>query len=962
LSLTQKSGTKRVFVQALVTTFIPIDPSPPKTAVIELPAETKKMTQDVTDFKREYPERKGYFMKRLTIHLTLSIIFILIFQGAIHAYPSQHWRHIKADGFIVSYNEETVSRVDEVIRIAQETALTVGAYFGHEITSEPIAIALSDHYDDTQGETYFRHDLIRLDIRKTELSLFRGETEQLRTLISHELAHLYSLRLIKSKWYLNAGVNMASDDSIGWLYTSSANTFIPQWFIEGIAQMGSYQFKADFRDPYREMLLRDAFMNNRLLSPDRMAIFEGTSREYELVYNQGFDFMLFLSDRYGDGSMKSLCGMVREKGFKKGFETFYGKSVENLYAEWVGHLTEKYAGEYDKPNGEKLYPLKRNALTIELYSVGMGKAIIANWDHDYNRYDLYLMYPDMKRVRRKIEDTGMVVKRDPWDGSLYFNRSVYNRKSGVDTFDIYRLKPDGTLTRETRNKRCLAFDVKEGHLLYAAYEKGKTTLIHRYPDGLKKYLIQFGPDTAIFHLSMIDAEHAVVSMGTGDYKRVAMLKDQRLTPLWEGLEVDVLEAVYGENGRLIFTSTLNGSPQVYWCDMDAAPELWYQLTNVAGGARFPSLEKNDTGEQAIMVSMFENGDHHRYRLQELFSKENAIPLSIGMNPPVTANAPPQPSRESSMFTKERLQADVGSNVVYSLPSLNMTYQSMAGDSSSASGQTGLYSIGTTFDLLNAPENSYELNGSLTLNHATGFDKSDLQYLSGNLTAGMDLHHFHLTAGIGFDTSYIEEDDDLFSTLYEISRREIQTTLSYQLFSDDFLSLSLAAVQDDLTIDRTIDGGDSLKGDMGAFYKARISTLTWRHITTQSKFDPAGVGAPYVKSGLQIAYHENAYPAYRAQEESDEPPFEADGMHYHDTEALRFSGEIAKRSMVAMNRMSLHVVADGFFWDGGIREKSVAMYTYDYLGSEEYFSGYSYYLTRVRKSFRGLFEVRVNPFV
>ena len=64
----------------------------------------------------------------------------------------------------------------------------------------------------------------------------------------------------------------------------------------------------------------------------------------------------------------------------------------------------------------------------------------------------------------------------------------------------------------------------------------------------------------------------------------------------------------------------------------------------------------------------------------------------------------------------------------------------------------------------------------------------------------------------------------------------------------------------------------------------------------------------------------------------------------------------------MNRLSLHFLADAFLWDGGERKNAVALYAYDYLGAEEYFSGYAYYLTPVRQSVRGLIEVRINPFV
>ncbi|MBU0992559.1 MAG: hypothetical protein KJ737_08710 [Proteobacteria bacterium] len=921
-------------------------------------------------------------MKWFYAPLSLCLLCGIILSGQAYGYPSNKWQHINAGHFIISYDDDTEHLVDDVIKIAQETAEVVGNYFGYDILTDKISIALSDHYDDTNGYAYYTYSLVRLDVRKTEMTLFRGETEQLRTLVSHELAHLYSLRIMKSSFYLNAGIGTISDNDIGWFYTSTGNTRIPEWFIEGLSQSGSHEFKADGRDAYREMLLRDAFIHQRLLSPDEMSIFEGTSREYELVYNQGFDFVLFLQKKYPDKKIKTLCKTIRASGFKNGFEAFYGKSVDTLYEEWVKNLGEKYQGEYDKVTGRLLYPFKKNVLTTELYSVEDGKYVIANWAHDYNRYDLYVMSDvskekdvsgntgeengsnGRKKIARKINDAGMILKRDAQDGSVYFNRSVYNRTTGVDNYDIYKLSPDGQLSRVTHGKRCLAFDVKDGHLMYAAYDKGTTTLMLRYPDGLEKQLILLESDIAVFNLSMIDTESAVVSMGTGDYKRAGLLKNQELTFIWGETGADVTDCVYAGEDKLVFSATIDGSPQLYWCNIKEDPQTWYKLTNISGGVRFPSLDVMEDGRPTVSCSVFENGDHKRYALDDPFKKTNAVSVDMAEKSPALYEEDAGPSKDETIFHKEEMLAAVPSNIVFSTPPLNVSYQNVSQDSSdSDGGSTGELSIGTTLNLMNAPENSYELIANVDLNFPTGFETSELQYLSGDLFLGMDIRQFYLKAGFSIDTYYMEYDEGIYHDLYKTSRVQSQVSLFYQLFSDDAIRLSFTSVQDDLDIEHTVDGEGSAEGNIGKTFKSKIWALRWEHATTLSKFDPADLGTPYFKLGADIEHHDNAYPVYLdMQNEFGEAYLSSTDNHYNDTGAIRTSFDTEGRMMFAMNRLTVKLLVDGFLWDGGSRGDKIAPYTYDYLGSENFYSGYTYYQTRVRKSLRGVIEVRVNPLI
>ena len=228
----------------------------------------------------------------------LRIIFTIIFctlTVTLFSYPSNSWKHVKSKHFKISYNEKTENRVKEAINIAEDIAEKIGSNFGHDITKSRVSIVLYDHNDFTNGAAYWNEPLVKIYCRKTE-TLWRGEKDNLRYLLSHELSHIYSLRIMKLRLYINFGVSTSNNPKgiNGYARTNLDIRMLPIWFMEGIAQTGSHKYGADSRDPLREMLLRDAYLNNKLLTLSEMSRFEGTSREYELAYNQGYDLMLFM--------------------------------------------------------------------------------------------------------------------------------------------------------------------------------------------------------------------------------------------------------------------------------------------------------------------------------------------------------------------------------------------------------------------------------------------------------------------------------------------------------------------------------------------------------------------------------------------------------------------------------------------------------------------------------------------
>ena len=75
---------------------------------------------------------------------------------------------------------------------------------------------------------------------------------------------------------------------------------VPPWVAEGTAQYMAPELYYDFWDSHRDMLLRDLTINNKLLSFNQMNSFGKKGIGGEAVYNQGFSFSNYLSNRFGN--------------------------------------------------------------------------------------------------------------------------------------------------------------------------------------------------------------------------------------------------------------------------------------------------------------------------------------------------------------------------------------------------------------------------------------------------------------------------------------------------------------------------------------------------------------------------------------------------------------------------------------------------------------------------------------
>jgi len=536
-----------------------------------------------------------------------SLVFVLtLLISLVHCGAEQ--RHLESSHFIVSYPSEIEDTARFSLEIAEETAETLAPLFGYHFAGKKIVLNLSDESDFSNGFARRRQRYVGIDIRKTEI-LWRGETPWLRNVIAHELSHKYTLDVLKRPVYLYATGDVSIDDegvegggSFFWEHNR-----LPYWFVEGLAQVGAYRFGGDQPDPYRAMLLRDAFLHGRLLSLDDMARFERSSREGELVYNQGFYFLLFILDHKPLQKTNLFLLTVRNHGLEKAVVMMYGKSLEDLYREWVENLAVRFSEfSTDRDTLETLYPEKRYPFVVEIASTNDGRHVIANWGNDYRDFSLFEKRKGS--YRRLADDVGTVLRQNPVSGALWFNRLVYEAKNDWEQFELFRLAESGRPKQILDGTRTRAFDIYDNTVVLASYQAG-ITRIEQYDldSGERRVLHELPPGTAVYSISLIDGTDLLVTVGDG--KRIRLFRSTQEEPveLWPETDADILDAVYVGDGRVVFSSTLDGTPQLYASDLDGEGENWQKLTEVPGGALRPVVTKNETGEITIICSVYEDG-------------------------------------------------------------------------------------------------------------------------------------------------------------------------------------------------------------------------------------------------------------------------------------------------------------------------------------------------------------------
>jgi Tol biopolymer transport system component len=274
----------------------------------------------------------------------LSILFMVAYCAGYN-HPEIKWRTVTTEHFAINYYDKTEPALYATWKIAEETYAAIAPLFDHKLRNR-IELSIADYDDYSNGWADYTSGAIMIWIPDAQME-FRANNTWLRNVISHEITHILSLESKRRSKMIDMAIDLKLQGPYETLTVQEIAAKItpwPNWFVEGIAQLGSERLGHDCWDARREMLLRTAVMNKRQLSLDEMSVFSHDSRGNEQVYNQGYSFVKFLVNRCGLDTITAILrnGASERVDFRTEFSERTGRQVEAFYAEWLDSLRESY--------------------------------------------------------------------------------------------------------------------------------------------------------------------------------------------------------------------------------------------------------------------------------------------------------------------------------------------------------------------------------------------------------------------------------------------------------------------------------------------------------------------------------------------------------------------------------------------------------------------------------------------
>ncbi|MDX1672768.1 MAG: DPP IV N-terminal domain-containing protein, partial [Balneolaceae bacterium] len=393
-------------------------------------------------------------------------------------------------------------------------------------------------------------------------------------------------------------------------------------------------------DSYRDMVLRIALLNETELEFHEMGIFSSkTALEREMVYNHGFDFTIYLVERFGENVLAEITRALGRSGsyrIDRALEEVTGRSGIELYTDWIEDRREFYYRAIEHMNFSKTTGVVTDGyfnFHPTLSPDGNTVAYLSNRGGKESSTKLYLMSKDttekwvavsipgrMAEFSKSVYSCGFhdnpLIERihssfsfSPEGGRLVFARNQVNERGELyDDLFIYDLERKSVrrLTDSKRvsdpawspdGKRIAAVRQQQGstNLVLIDAESGKLTPLTDNRHGEQVYTPSWSPDGETIYYSYFDR-------GSRSIHRYN-LDDSSSSPILEHPSVNYRDPEISRDSRyLYFSADPDGIYNIYRLPLDGG-EI-EQLTSLPGGGFMPEVD----GEQ-LYFSEYRKGGY-----------------------------------------------------------------------------------------------------------------------------------------------------------------------------------------------------------------------------------------------------------------------------------------------------------------------------------------------------------------
>ena len=619
------------------------------------------------------------------------VLFLLIITGfsqelEYYNHPELEWSSFKTDHFVIHFHQGTQRTARIVAKIAEEIYLPITSLYQYQPTDE-IHLVIKDTDDYSNGGAYFFDNKIEIWAENLDY-IMRGTHNWLRNVVTHEFAHMISIqKMIKFSQSIPYGFlqifgyepERRKDVVRGFPNTlvsyPISSISIPVWFAEGVAQYQAPNARYDYRDPNREMVLRDRVIHNQLLTYGEMGVFGKNSHGNESAYNQGFAFVNYLCNRFGDQVLERITrysSQITTLTFDQALKNATGVSADSLYQQWKLYLESEYRA--------KLSSISKNlvrgkAIELEgfanLYPVwspdGSKVAYVSNKGNDYFGQNKLMLY-DLKSGKKTTlthtisssiswSPDGRYIafarhSSDVWSGSSFNDLYIYDFGEGKELRLSKQLRgknPDwnhegNQLVFVTENNGLNQLNVfnienldntdwksyyvnaENGSLSQNKPDKGYFREV-KILDGTLKQLIAYMNGRQIYHPRWSRDDKHIIYDTAIDYGRniaVYHIETDSTEFLISGKEELRYPVYHPYENAIYYASSETGIYNLYKMNLDTKEKLL--LTNVTGAALMPDINTNNelvyAGYDSLGFHIYTIPNHAGINIENAFYEEN----------------------------------------------------------------------------------------------------------------------------------------------------------------------------------------------------------------------------------------------------------------------------------------------------------------------------------------------------
>lgn len=375
------------------------------------------MNRNITAKNTGFTSCRKWHAFAATLSLFLPIVLFLFpkFLSAqvspqFYDFPQNHlsWFTIESEHFLIHYQEGNNRSAQVASRVAEEVYEPITTLYDFE-PEKKISIVLRDREDFSNGAAFFFDNKMEIWVPSLDTPL-RGSHNWFRNVISHEFTHMVQLGAsmrrsnnvpaIYFQWLSYQQVRRP-DVQFGFpngiVTMPFATVGIPAWFAEGTAQYQRAGLTYDYWDSHRDMILRTSILEDDYLGFVDMSTFNSkTSVEREDIYNQGFNFVIYLVNRFGEKVVADITHAAatgKNHNFDKIMESATGIRGQQLFDDWIAERKDFYMKAVESVEFTES-EIEVNSGFFNFYPVfspdGKYFAYLSNMGRDYGRTALVL--------------------------------------------------------------------------------------------------------------------------------------------------------------------------------------------------------------------------------------------------------------------------------------------------------------------------------------------------------------------------------------------------------------------------------------------------------------------------------------------------------------------------------------------------------------------------------------------